>query len=75
MKIVIDIPEKTIAHIRSDYGHGIKCIDWDSDKDIIVDAIWNCVSLEKWLSSFNTESATCCFTAVQELKKKMEDKK
>lgn len=25
-----------------------------------------------WLSSFNTESATCCFTAVQELKKRLE---
>ena len=25
-----------------------------------------------WLESFNTESATECFTAVQELKKKME---
>ena len=32
-------------------------------------------SFEEWLSSFNTESATCCFTAVQELKKKMGDKK
>lgn len=31
-------------------------------------------SFEEWLTSFNTESATCCFTAVQELKKKMEGK-
>lgn len=29
-------------------------------------------SFEDWLSSFNTESATACFTAVQELKKKLE---
>ena len=28
-----------------------------------------------WLSSFNTDSATECFTAVQELKKRLEDKK
>lgn len=28
--------------------------------------------LRKWLSSFNTESATVCFTAVQELKKRLE---
>ena len=28
--------------------------------------------LTLWLSSFNTESATCCFTAVQELKKRLE---
>ena len=25
-----------------------------------------------WLSSFNTESATCCFTAVQQLKEKID---
>ena len=28
--------------------------------------------LRKWLSSFNTESATVCFTEIQELKKKVE---
>lgn len=27
--------------------------------------------LTLWLSSFNTESATCCFTAVQQLKEKL----
>lgn len=26
---------------------------------------------EEWLSTFNTDSATACFTAVQELKKKI----
>ena len=26
-------------------------------------------SLSKWLNSFNTNSATVCFTAIQELKK------
>ncbi len=31
--------------------------------------------LTLWLSSFNTESAPQCFNAVQELKKKLEDKK
>lgn len=30
------------------------------------------ISFEEWLASFNTESATCCFTAVQELKKRLE---
>lgn len=30
-------------------------------------------SFEEWLALFNTESATCCFTAVQELKKRLED--
>lgn len=28
--------------------------------------------LRKWLSSFNTNSATMCFTEIQELKKKVE---
>lgn len=28
--------------------------------------------LRKWLSSFNTNSATVCFTEIQELKKKVE---
>lgn len=39
MKLVIDIPEKTIAHIRSDYGHGYKGL-YDEDRDIIVNAIY-----------------------------------
>lgn len=30
-------------------------------------------SIEEWLSSFNTESATCCFTAVQELKEMIKE--
>lgn len=30
-------------------------------------------SFEEWLSTFNTDSATECFTAVQELKKRLED--
>lgn len=29
-------------------------------------------SFEEWLSTFNTDSATECFTAVQELKKRLE---
>jgi hypothetical protein len=29
----------------------------------------------EWLSTFNTESATACFTAVQELKKRTEEGK
>lgn len=32
-------------------------------------------SFKEWLSSFNTDSATECFTAVQELKKKLEGEK
>lgn len=32
------------------------------------------IDIREWLKSFNTDSATECFTAVQELKKLMEDK-
>lgn len=31
--------------------------------------------LYEWLMSFNTESATACFTAVQQLKEKMNERK
>lgn len=40
MKIVIEIPEKTNAHIRSDYGHGMKGL-FDEDREILCDAIYN----------------------------------
>ncbi len=40
MKIVIDIPEKTNAHIRSDYGHGIKGLRTE-DRKILCDAIYH----------------------------------
>ena len=31
------------------------------------------VNISNWLSSFNTDSATACFTAVQQLKEKMNE--
>ena len=40
MKITIDIPEKTIAHIRSDYGHGVKNIWNREDMKVIVEEIY-----------------------------------
>ena len=41
MKIVIDIPDKTYAHIRSDYGHGKGYYPLnDEDKKIVNDAIY-----------------------------------
>lgn len=39
MKLIIEIPEKTIAHIRSDYGHGYRIIQ-EEDRDKIADAIY-----------------------------------
>lgn len=40
MKIVIEIPEKTNAHIRSDYGHGLKGLRTE-DRKILCDAIYH----------------------------------
>lgn len=45
MKLIIDIPEKIIAHIRSDYGHGYKGL-YDEDRDKIVDAIYHGIPLD-----------------------------
>ena len=30
-------------------------------------------NIAAWLSSFNTDSATCCFTAVQQLKERVNE--
>ena len=41
MQIIIDLPEKTIAHIRSDYGHGKGYYPLrEEDKKIVNDAIY-----------------------------------
>lgn len=40
MKIIIEIPEKTNAHIRSDYGHGVKGLKIE-DMEILVDAVYH----------------------------------
>lgn len=45
VKLIIEIPEKTIAHIRSDYGHGYKGLS-DEDRDKIVDAIYHGILLD-----------------------------
>ena len=45
MKLIIDIPDKTIAHIRADYGHNYRGL-CDEDRDIIVKEIYNSVPLE-----------------------------
>ena len=40
MKIIIEIPEKTSAHIRSDYGHGVKGLRIE-DMEMLVDAVYH----------------------------------
>lgn len=44
--MLIDIPDKTVAHIRSDYGHGKGYYPLnDEDKKIVNDAIYNGIAL------------------------------
>lgn len=40
--------------------------------DMLTEVFKGCTPLKEWLSSFNTESATECFTAVQRLKKRVD---
>ena len=54
MKLIIDIPDKVIAHIRSNYGHGVKCL-YDEDKDIIIDAIYENRTLQAELEEIKSE--------------------
>ena len=54
MKLIIDIPDKVIAHIRSNYGHGVKCL-YDEDKDIIIDAIYENRTLQAELEEIKAE--------------------
>ena len=57
MKLIIDMHEKDYQSIKN--GH----IPFS-----VLDAIMKGTPLKEWLSSFNTDSATECFTAVQRLK-------
>lgn len=57
MEIVIKIHEKDYQSIKN--GH----IPFS-----VLDAIMKGTPLKEWLSSFNTDSATQCYTAIQELK-------
>jgi len=40
VKLIIKLPKKTVARIRSNYGHGCKGI-YDGDKDKIVNAVYH----------------------------------
>ena len=47
VKLIIDLPDKTIAHIRSDYGHKYFGCIGDDDKKIIMKAIYDGTPLEE----------------------------
>lgn len=56
MKIIIDIPEKTNARIRSDYETGLKGFRHE-DMEIVCDAIYNGRSCEE-ITGFATSRVT-----------------
>ena len=82
----MDNHEPYVLPVRDIVGNKYK-IPWETIDKLqpsytgILDAKTGLVTLTKlpttedwikhWLSSFNTESATCCFTAVQQLKEKL----
>lgn len=55
MKLIIDLPNKTIAHIRSDYGHKYFGCIGDDDKKIIMKAIYDGTPLEEELEKIREE--------------------
>lgn len=72
MEIVIKISEDVYTRL---FDKGIQ------DNEIAIDDICEIARalrlgkpLKEWLSSFNTDSATECFTAVQRLKESLNDR-
>lgn len=60
MKLIIDLPDKTIAHIRSDYGHKYFGAIRDDDKKIIMKAIYDGTPLEEISNPCIECSQNCC---------------
>ena len=59
MKYILDIPDKVVAHIRSDYGHGYKRLS-DEDKIILIDLIYNSKTLDDELYKIREELIIDC---------------
>lgn len=64
MKLIIDIPEKTNAHIRSDYGHGYMALRED-DKGILCYSIYHGTPYEErphgeWIPTDEIGSVVRC---------------
>ena len=51
------------------YHHCITCLRKPGNKRMPCEFNRHKKIIKHWLSSFNTDSATVCFTAIQELKK------
>ncbi|MBO7696772.1 MAG: hypothetical protein J6T10_29445 [Methanobrevibacter sp.] len=64
MKLIVDISEE-IYNDFIDY--------WVKDADILHAVRYNGTPLKEWLQTFNTDSATECFTAIQRLKESLDE--
>ena len=64
MKLIVDIPDEIYKKYMDDR---VRVTD-------VLHAVRHGTSLKDWLSTFNTDSATACYTAVQRLKESVNDK-
>ena len=83
MKIVIKIPDKIYKFVQNtsfveNESTLFKQTSNERQKTLflfdILEVIRNGTPLKEWLSTFNTDSATECFTAVQRLKESLNDR-
>lgn len=65
MKVIIDIPNDTQENMKKGF------VSFYEKDRALLRAIQEGKPVKDWLSSFNTDSITECFEAIQELKKKV----
>lgn len=72
--------EDTLQRIRQDikmrYVAKDLCLSGNYEietLDMLTEAFKECTPLKEWLSTFNTDSATACYTAVQRLKESVNE--
>lgn len=68
MKLIVNIQDEEYRCIKKSDNSIFADI---AEKECMLHVIKNGIPLKEWLASFNTESATACFTAIQELKKQI----
>lgn len=64
-----EVVQKKLQYCAAFGGYGAYEVHTVITKDVFVECFRRWI-LDDWLSSFNTDSATACFTAVQQLKNK-----
>lgn len=72
--------EDTLQRIRQDikmrYVAKYACLSGNYEIetiDMLIEAFKECTPLKEWLSTFNTDSATACYTAIQILKESIDE--